>query len=325
MSRGLTIGVLSDVHYASAAEQARGDDYEIAAVANPLPRLLLRCYRHFIWLRHPLRQNHLLDRFLEHAGTMDFVIANGDYSCDSGFVGVSDDAAFQSANECLGKLRARFGSAFCATFGDHELGKFGFVGMRGGMRVQSLHRARTGLGLDPFWKRELNDYALIGVTSSLLALPALESEILPEELLEWRQIRAAHVEEIRRCFGGLKPGQRVLLFCHDPTALPFLAAESEVRARLPQIEATIVGHLHSPLIFWKSRILAGMPEIKFLGHSIRKMSRALHRARDWRPFNVNLCPSLAGVELLKDGGFLTLTLPDDRSRTVAINRHRIPR
>ena len=88
-----TLGILSDIHYASAAEQARGDDYEYADLRNPLLRHLLRLHRRFVWLRDPLRQNHLLEAFLQQAGPLDYVVANGDYSCDSRFVGVSDEAA----------------------------------------------------------------------------------------------------------------------------------------------------------------------------------------------------------------------------------------
>src|SRR5207302_28686 len=100
-----TLGILSDIHYAGKAEQVRGNDYEWRAIANPMVRLLVRAYRRFIWMRFPLDQNYFLDRFIEQAGNVDYVIANGDYSCNSAFVGVSDDAACASARECLDKLR----------------------------------------------------------------------------------------------------------------------------------------------------------------------------------------------------------------------------
>jgi hypothetical protein len=324
MSDLLTVAVLSDIHYACAAEQARGDDYELKAVSRPVLRLLLRIYRQYFWLRYPLRQNHLLDQFLERVGAVDCVVANGDFSCDSGFVGLSDDAAAGSARECLTKLRTRFDGAFHATFGDHELGKFSFVGACGGMRLASFHRA-IELGLKPFWRVELGRYVLIGVASSLIALPALKSEILPEEKAEWENLRAEHLQQVRGAFSELKPAQRVLLFCHDPTALPFLWREEMVRGKLAQVEQTIIGHLHSNLIFWESRILAGMPAISFLGNSCKKMSTALREARCWKSFRVRLCPSLAGIELLKDGGFLTLELDSDARQPMKIARHRIHR
>ncbi len=93
MAATITLAIVSDIHYASAAEQARGNDYELRGIANPLLRRLLATWRHFVWQRAPLHQNYLLENFLARAGAADFGIANGDYSCNSGFVGVSDDAA----------------------------------------------------------------------------------------------------------------------------------------------------------------------------------------------------------------------------------------
>jgi hypothetical protein len=272
-----------------------------------------------------LRQNHLLDKFFEQAGPADLVIANGDYSCDTGFIGVSDDAACQSTRECLAKLRDRFGSKFRANFGDHEIGKCSFVGDNGGMRLASFHRAKNELGLEPFWQMESGRYVLIGVVSSLVALPVFEPEALREEISAWRQLRQQHLVEIRAAFSALRSDQRVLLFCHDPTALPFLWREEAVRAKLPQIEQSIIGHLHSNLILWKSRWLAGMPPIRFLGHSARRMSTALGEARHWKPFHVRLCPSLSGIELLKDGGFLTAELDMDARQPAKFRLHRIRR
>jgi len=100
----------------------------------------------------------------------------------------------------------------------------------------------------------------------------------------------------------------VILFCHDPSALPFLWREPDVRAKLHQVDRTVIGHLHSKLILSKSSVLAGMPTIPFLGHTTRRLSLALSEARLWKPFNVLLCPSLAGIELLKDGGYYTAEL-----------------
>jgi hypothetical protein len=318
------IAILSDIHYASAAEQERRD-YESRGISNPLMRLALRLYRRYIWLRNPCAQNHLLDQFLSRAGEPDLVIANGDYSCNTAFVGVSDEASRESAAECLSKLRSRFGSRFLATYGDHELGKFSMVGQQGGMRLASWHAARNHLGLKPFWTCEAGNYLLMGVVSSLIALPAYEPETMPEERACWRQLRQEHLEQITTAFHGLAAGQKVLLFCHDPTALPFLAREDAVRSRLSQIEQTVIGHLHSPLILWKSQVLAGMPHVSFLGNTVRRLSGALRDARHWKPFRVRLCPSLAGIELLKDGGFLTLELDPSGKEQGRFLRHRIHR
>jgi hypothetical protein len=325
VSRVLTLAILSDIHYASAAEQARGGDYELSGISNPIVRAVLKAYRHFVWLRNPLRQNNLLDRFLDEIGAPDCVVAVGDYSCNSAFVGVSDDASCQSVHECLGKLRQRFGDRFRAVIGDHDLGKVSLLGDQGAMRLASWRRATCELGLESFWEIELGNYVLMGIASSLVALPIFELDTSADERPEWERLRAEHLSEIRRAFESLKLGQKVLLFSHDPSALPFLLHEDAVRSKLLQVEQTIVGHLHSDLVFWKSRVLAGMPRITFLGHSVRRFSTALRDARCWQPFKVRLCPALAGIELLKDGGYLTAELDAEADRPVRFRFHRLPR
>jgi 3',5'-cyclic AMP phosphodiesterase CpdA len=92
------LAILSDIHYASTAEQARGEDYEFRYLYNPLLRQMIRAYRRYYWLRYPLRQNYLLDRFIEQAVALqpDYVIANGDFAVNSAFLGLSDDAAYMN-------------------------------------------------------------------------------------------------------------------------------------------------------------------------------------------------------------------------------------
>lgn len=319
------IAILSDVHYASAAEQQRGRDYEYRDLANPLQRWFCRFYRHFIWLRNPFAHNELLHQFMERTSESDHVFALGDYTCDTAFVGVSDDAALESASECLGTLRQQFGNRLHALIGDHELGKFPLCGKRGGLRFESWLRVRQDLGLTPFWRVDIGSHVCFGITSSLLTLPAFSAELLDGEGLDWESARQDHLKEIRAAFEELSADQRVILFCHDPSALPFLLNEPAVRNRVNQIQRTFVGHLHSPLIMWKSRRLAGMPTITFLGHTAKRLSAALGRARQWRPFKVQLCPSLAGIELLKDGGFYTAEIDADQGRPFISVRHRLSR
>lgn len=319
------LGILSDIHYAGASEKARGNDYEYRELANPFQRQLVRLHRRHLWLRNPLEHNHLLDAFIERNQALDLVVANGDYSCDSASIGLSDAAAFESARECLTKLRRAFGSRLRTVQGDHELGKFSLIGRRGGARLESYRRAAEDLNLDPFWTVAAGRHRLMGVSSSLLALPANQAELLPEEVPGWEQLRAEHLAEIRRAFQGLQGEERILLFCHDPTALPFLLAEPAVRDRVCQIEQTIIGHLHSPLIFKLSCWLSGMPRIQFFGHTVGRLSSALAKARAWKPFKVRLCPSLAGIELLKDGGYYTVTLNAADGSPAAFELHRLPR
>jgi hypothetical protein len=325
MSERIRIAIVSDIHYASAAERARGNDYEFRGLANPFLRLFVRFHRRFFWLRDPLSQNYLLDRFIEQAADCTYAVANGDYSCNSAFVGLCDDAAGQSARECLEKLRQSFGERFYANFGDHELGKISFFGGRGGMRLASWRRAIEQLRLCPFWQFHVGNHVLLGLVSSLIALPVFEPDCLPEERVEWERLRREHFNEVRAAFAALNPRQRVLLFCHDPTALPFLWQDELIRARLPQIEQTIIGHLHSNLIWWKSRLLAGMPHITFLGHTAKRLSAALRQGRYWRPFHVRLCPALAGIQLLNDGGFLTADLDPESDQPAHFRFHPLPR
>jgi Calcineurin-like phosphoesterase len=322
---GLTVAILSDIHYAGSAERDGGENYELRIIANPLLRSIARAYRHLIWMRHPLEQGRQLDRFLAGIGPVDYLVANGDYSCDSGFVGVSDPAASQSAKECLDKLRAKFGDRAWFTFGDHELGKLTLFGGKGGMRLASWHCATRQLGLQPFWKFAIGRYQFIGVASPLIALPACQPDVLPHEWPEWERLREAHLAEIRAAFDALQPEQRVLLFCHDPTALPFLWREESVRRRLPQVEQTILGHLHTRLILWKSRMLSGIPPIRFLGRNVNRFTSALHEAHHWWPFRVRLCPALSGIELLNDGGYYTVQIDPAASRPARFNFHPLPR
>ncbi len=321
----IRIAILSDPHYAGAAERARGGDYELRAIANPLLRAAVRLYRHFIWMRNPFDQSRQLDRFLNEIGPVECVVANGDYSCDSGFVGVSDPAAFASAEECVGKLRARFGGRIRFTHGDHDLGKLPIVGDHGGMRLASWSRATERLNLPAFWQLPLENYLLLGVSSPLITLPAHQADALPEEWEAWMKLREAHLAEIRAAFAALQPQQRVLLFCHDPTALPFLWREPSIRQRLPQIEQTFIGHLHTRLVLWKSRLLSGLPPIRFLGHTVCKLTSALHAAHDWWPFRVRLCPALSGIELLNDGGYYVVEIDPAAKQPARFIFHPLPR
>src|SRR5690349_4256524 len=96
MTGTIRLGILSDIHYAGPAERARGNDYELRVVPNALLRRCVLLYRRFFWMNRPLHQNYLLDRFLEQSSQFDYVVANGDFSCDTGFIGLSDEAVFQT-------------------------------------------------------------------------------------------------------------------------------------------------------------------------------------------------------------------------------------
>ena len=324
-SSEVVVAILSDIHYAGPAERARGEDYESRAIFHPVLRAVARAYRHLIWMRHPLDQGRQLDRFLTQICPVDYLVANGDYSCDTGFVGASDQAAFASVQECLGKLRAQFGDRVRFTIGDHEPGKLPLFGGLGGMRLASWRCATEQLGMPGFWRLDIGRYSLFGVASPLIALPANQQDTLPEERPEWARLREAHLAEILAAFDALPSNQRVILFCHDPTALPFLWREEPVRRRLPQIEQTIIGHLHTRVILWKSRVLSGIPPIRFLGRNVNRFSSALHEACHWWPFHVRLCPALSGTELLNDGGYLTVKIDPAAKQPARFLFHPLPR
>ena len=294
--------VCSDIHYASDLEKAR-INYEVHAGGNRLQKTLVRMYRYYFWLRDPFAHNDLLRHVLNPPVEPDWVVANGDYSCDSAFIGVSDPAALHSARECLGKLRERFPGKVLGVLGDHELGKMSLCGGRGGLRLKSLELAQTQLGLEPLWTRRFGMYVFLAVTSSLVAMPVYERETLQEEKAIWWELRRQHLHGIEAVFNALHATDRVILFCHDPTALPYLWELEPVRRKAAQLEKTIIGHLHSPIMLRQSRLLSGMPKVTFCGQAIRRMSSALSRGKDWKHFNVLLCPSLAGLQLTRCGGY----------------------
>jgi hypothetical protein len=55
------------------------------------------------------------------------------------------------------------------------------------------------------------------------------------------------------------------------------------------------------------------------------MSTAVNEARHWKPFHVTLCPSLAGIELFNDGGFLTIELDAEGATPAQVQFHPLPR
>ena len=321
----LRIAIVSDIHYAGPREFAQGRDFEFADAKPSLGKAVATVYRNLIWMRNPVGNNHLLDRFIERASDADMVIANGDYTCDVAGVGASHDDALESIQTCLGKLRGAFGARLHAICGDHEFGKVSLLGDHGGLRLRSWERVTDDCGLRPFWRIEVGNFVMIGVTSTLISLPMYRADALDAEWGEWEKLRANHLEEIRAAFAALKPGQRVILFCHDPSALPHLWREEVVRAKAGQITNTIVGHLHTRLLLWKTRVLAGLPPVRCLGVSMLRITSGLNGARDWRPFRVRLCPALAGIQMMRGGGFLTMDLDESGAHEPEIKFHLLKR
>src|SRR5690606_31263173 len=99
--------------------------------------------------------------------------------------------------------------------------------------------------------RRFGKYVLVGITSTLAAMRIYERETLDAEREQWLELARQHLHAIEAVFNALGPDDRVLLFCHDPTALPFLWELAGVRKHIHQVERTIIGHLHSPIILNK--------------------------------------------------------------------------
>ncbi|HMD53819.1 MAG TPA: hypothetical protein VKJ65_04635, partial [Phycisphaerae bacterium] len=72
-------------------------------------------------------------------------------------------------------------------------------------------------------------------------------------------------------------------------------------------------------------LLSGIPPVRFLGQSVCKITSALHQAHEWRPFKVRLCPALAGIELLNDGGYYTVALDPSARQPAVFTFHPLPR
>lgn len=326
-SRTLRLALASDIHYAGPLEQARGEDADLTNIPNRLQRWILRCWRHWVWMRHPLANNPLLETFLQQARHHNCLgaVINGDYAADTASLGLSDEGTFQSARLCVDRLRAAFAPHLRLVLGDHELGKLSFLGHYGGLRLRSWHRAHADLGLEPFWIWDLGRYRLVGVTSTLLALPDFSKDMLPEERPAWERLRQEHLHLVIKAFEASPADHRLILFCHDPTALPYLARLPTVRDKLSCLELTVIGHLHSPLILWKSRILAGMPRLRRCGVSVERMTSALRQARIWRQFHVRLCPSLAGMQIEPGGGWVLLELDPTGQTPLQWTVHRLRR
>ena len=311
--------IVSDLHFASAGEKLRQHSDQAAATTF-VQKLITRTWGHYFWLRCPCDHNLRLGAILAREQRYDWLVANGDYTVDNAFVGVSDDASYESAAECLSQIRAAAPGRNLLTIGDHDLGKKSLFGGKGGLRIRSLERMTKSLGVSMTWSHEIGPWLLIGITSSVAALPVFAEEILPEERQAWNEVRERLFSELRQIFGQITPAQRMILFVHDPSALPALFQEPCISARHELIEATVIGHLHSPKVLFVANRLRGIPTIGWLGHTTRRYTRALSQARYWRDFKVVLCPSPTGMQIFKDGGYLTLHLPESIAERAIFER-----
>lgn len=337
---GMRLAVISDMHVLGPLEISRADETHgaLAADGHPVRRGVRRgLYR----VRRRLWNGHLKWRqtaFLRALDEVDafkpeWVIANGDYGGDYGGTGLSNDATFESARLVVGMLRDRFADRARFVFGDHDLGKYSTVLRDGGIRLESLERGETKLGIPSFWHEIDEDFHLLGVNSSLFTLDMFLPEAVDHEIPEWKRRREEHVDEVTRALDRMPRDARIILFCHDPGALTALSQIPVVQRRLPQIELTVIGHLHSPTLLWLAlhapRISAWKPRYPVA----RIVSHGIEGARAWRLFNPVVCPSTFGTGHHISGGLLFIERADDGTLTTRrqrvhrrhYRRHRAPK
>jgi hypothetical protein len=236
-------------------------------------------------------------------------------------VGLSDESTFESASAVIAMIRDVFGDKCRLSFGDHDIGKYSTHLRQGGVRLASIERGEEVLGIQSFWEEAIGDYHLIGVNSSLLGLQMFLPEAIEAEIPEWTRRRDEHIQQVCEAFDQLPDTTRIVLFCHDPSALAVLSDLPAVRRRLPQIVRTILGHLHSPGLLRLARMLPPLPRFNPKYPVARILAHSLSEKGAWRRFKPVLCPSTFGTGRHVSGGALFVEGHDDGQ--LVIRRHRI--
>lgn len=306
--------LFGDVHYAGPAETRRGLT-ETEMATSWAQKTLVHFYRNFLWLADPIGHAHQFPQLLDSMNQMraDEAVCLGDLSMDTAFVGLSDPASMESAAELVKLVRHKLDAPTTWLMGDHEIGKTSMIGKQGGPRIASFNRWTQELEFPAWWERSIHHWRLIGVCSTLAAFPVYETEFPQSELSAWKELYQSQLSWLQQCFDSIEPRERIILFCHDPSALGFLHALPEIQKKLSQIAVTWVGHMHTPLVEKAASIFSGVPPITQFGTSIRRFSTALQKAAAWKDFRMRLCPSPSGSELLRDGGYFEMVLHHDAS------------
>ena len=204
-------------------------------------------------------------------------------------------------------------------FGDHDLGKYSTERQDGGIRLESLRRGEDILGIPSFWHEVDEDVHLIGVNSSLFTLDFFLPEALEAEVTEWKRRREEHIGHVSHAFDGLPDKARVLLFCHDPSALHALSQVPIVSKRMKQIELTVIGHLHSPTLLRMAKLVPRRKDWKPKYPVARIIARGLEGVKSWKQFHPVLCPSTFGTGHHLPGGLLFIE-KDARGKLVVRKR-----
>jgi hypothetical protein len=326
----MRLAVISDCHVLGPIELVRhAETYQnLGQDLTPMRRRwrrgLYRVRRRF-WNTHPeMREVAFRNALLQVSEfDPDWVIANGDYGGDHGGVGVSDQATFESAARVVNIIRTLFAQRARFVFGDHDLGKYSTELREGGIRLNSLEIGERKLGIPSFWHERDEDFHLIGVNSSLFTLDLFLPEALASEIPAWRRLREEHIEHVSHAFDGLSDHARVLLFCHDPSALHALRHMPVVNRRLRQIEMTVIGHLHAPGLLKLARLVPAGSKWKPKYPVARIVAQGLEGVRSWKMFHPVVCPSTFGTGHHVRGGILFIEKNED-GRLVA-RRRRIQR
>lgn len=326
----MKLAVISDIHVLGPAELARANE-SYGILGSDLPPLKRGLRRGLYRMRRRLWNGHLQWRHTAFMRALDevagfrpeWLIANGDYGGDYGGVGLSNAATFDSAALVVNLIRERFPERSRFVFGDHDLGKYSTVMREGGIRLSSLERGEQHLGIPSFWHERDDEFHLIGVNSSLFTLDLFLPEALAEEIPQWKRLREAHITEVSQAFHGLAPRSRVILFCHDPSALTALSQIPVIRRRLPQVELTVIGHLHSPTLLWMARYASRLSRWRPRYPVARIVAHGLEGARSWNLFNPVVCPSTFGAGHHVSGGLLLIE--KDRQGQLVVRRRRVHR
>lgn len=316
------LNLLCDPHHPGALERLRGSDFEFRGLASAQARRWAWLWRHYVWKRDNFAHQHLLEHWASHVRPEEWVVLGGDYSCDSAFIGLEDPASRASARECLEVVTSTPARGYLAIAGDHEYGKPILDGSRGGIRWASFEVTHRELGIPMHFHARAGIYHLVGISSSLLTFTLHEKEARPEDSIRFREAGRNQADWLEALCQSLQPEDRILLFCHDPTALAYLGRFPWATKLIYHLEQTFCGHLHSEWFGRMARSLCWLPQVRCMGPSIHRISLSLRRARHWSPFRVRIAPALSGIELAQDGGFLRIRLDPTGQAPLRIDRVR---
>ncbi len=324
----MRLSVISDIHVLGPGEHEFDRDLFVELGAqrhwvNATWRRILHRIRRRFWNWHPEFRRACFLRALEEieAYHPDWVVANGDYGGDTHGVGLSDEATYESAAGVITLIREIFPDRCHFIFGDHDIGKYSTGKRQGGIRLASLDLGEQRLGIRSFWHEQIDDFDLIGINSSLITLDYFLPEALTEEIPEWQRRRQQHEEQLIETFEQLPDSARVILFCHDPSALGLLIHNPAVKARLEQIELTILGHLHEPRLLTLMQRLPQLPSWRPRYPVARIITEGIRSARTWTAFKPIVCPSPFGAGHHISGG--VLFIEKDTHGHLMTRRHRI--